>query len=47
MLQVVISDQEIVFVSKFMKDLYDLLQIKGNASTAFHSQMDGQMERVN
>ncbi len=42
--QVVISDRGTVFVSKFMNDLYDLLQIKGNASTTFHPQMDGQME---
>lgn len=45
--QVVISDWGTVFVSKFMKDLYDLLQIKANASTAFHPQTDGQTERVN
>ncbi len=45
--QVVISDRGTVFVSKFMKDLYDLLQIKANASTAFHPQTDGQTERVN
>ncbi len=30
-----------------MKDLYDLLQIKGNFSTAYHPQTDGQTERVN
>ncbi len=34
--QVIISDRGTVFVSKFMKDLYDLLQIKGNFSTAYH-----------
>ncbi len=45
--QVVISDQGTVFVSKFMKDLYDLLQIKANASTPYHPQTDGQMEQVN
>ncbi len=45
--QVVISDRGTVFVSKFMKDLYDLLQIKGNFSTAYHPQTDGQTERVN
>ncbi len=28
--QVVISDQGMVFVSKFMQDLYNLLQIKSN-----------------
>ncbi len=44
MLQVVISDQGTVFVSKFMKDLYNLLQIKGNTSATFHPQTDGQTE---
>ncbi len=42
--QTVISDRGTVFVSKFMKDLYDLLQVKGNASTAFHPQTDEQTE---
>ncbi len=45
--QVVISDQGTIFMSKFMEDLYDLLQVKGNASTAYHPQTDGQTERVN
>ncbi len=45
--QTVISDRGAVFVSKFMNDLYDLLQIKGNTSTAFHPQTDRQTERVN
>ncbi len=45
--QVVISDWGTVFISKFMKDLYDLLQIKGNTLTAFHPQTDGQTEQVN
>ncbi len=45
--QVVISDWGTVFVSKFMMDLYDLLQIKANASTAYHPQTDGQTEQVN
>ncbi len=30
-----------------MKDLYNLLQIKANTSTAWHLQTDGQTERVN
>ncbi len=42
--QVVISDRGTVFVSKFMKDLYNLLQIKANASTTWHPQTDGQTE---
>ncbi len=45
--QVIISDRGTVFISKFMKDLYGLLQIKGNFSTAYHPQTDGQTERVN
>ncbi len=45
--QVVISNHGTMFVSKFMKDLYDLLQIKANTSTAWHPQTDGQTEQVN
>ncbi len=45
--QVVISDRGTVFVSKFIKDLYDLLQIKANTSITYHPQTDGQTERVN
>ncbi|SJL12751.1 uncharacterized protein ARMOST_16182 [Armillaria ostoyae] len=43
----VISDRGPQFVSKFLQDLYKMLDIKGNASTAFHPQTDGQTERVN
>ncbi len=45
--QTVISDRGMVFILKFIKDLYNLLQVKSNASTAFHPQTDGQTERVN
>ncbi len=45
--QVVISVRGTQFVSKFMKDLYDLLQIKSNVFTAFHLQTNGQTECVN
>ncbi len=47
MLQVVISDRGLQFVSKFMKELYRLLNITPNASTTWHPQTDGQTERVN
>ncbi|SJK99376.1 uncharacterized protein ARMOST_02672 [Armillaria ostoyae] len=47
MLQVVISDRRPQFVSKFMTELYRMLNIKQNASTAFHLQTDGQTECVN
>ncbi len=45
--QVVISDRGPQFVSKFMKELYRLLDITPNASTAWHPQTDGQTEQVN
>ncbi|SJL02913.1 uncharacterized protein ARMOST_06254 [Armillaria ostoyae] len=45
--QVIISDQGPQFISKFMTELYRMLDITQNASTAFHPQTDGQTERVN
>lgn len=45
--QKVISDRGPQFVSQFMKDLYLLIDIKGNPSTAYHPQTDGQTERMN
>ncbi len=45
--QVVISDRGPQFISKFMKELYRMLDITPNASTAFHPQTDRQMEHVN
>ena len=43
----VISDRGSVFVSKFMRRLYQLLRIRPAPTTAFHPQSDGQTERVN
>ncbi|SJL13670.1 uncharacterized protein ARMOST_17118 [Armillaria ostoyae] len=43
----VISDRGPQFVSKFLQDLYKMLNIKGNTSTAYHPQTDGQTEHVN
>ncbi len=45
--QVVISDRALCLFSKFMKDLYDLLQIKANLSTTYHPQTMARQERVN
>ena len=42
----VISDRSPQFVSKFIRDTYQLLGIEANPSTAFHPQTDGQTERV-
>ncbi len=44
--QVVISDRGPQFVSQFMKELYQMLDLTPNASTAFHPQTDGQTKRV-
>jgi hypothetical protein len=43
----VISDRGTQFVSGFMRELYHLLGIEGNPSTAYHPQTDGQTERMN
>jgi hypothetical protein len=43
----VISDRDPQFVSAFVKELYGMLGIKGNLSTAYHLQTDGQTERIN
>lgn len=45
--EAVISDRGPVFVSKFMRRLFDLLRIKPSPTTAFHPQANGQIERVN
>ena len=45
--EVVISDRGSQFVSKFTRDLYRLLGIKTNPSTAYHPQTDGQTECIN
>jgi len=43
----IVSDRGPQFVSKFTRALLDLCDIKGNRSTAFHPESDGQTERVN
>jgi hypothetical protein len=43
----IISDRGPQFVSKFIVDLYRLLGIQGNPSTAYHPQTDGQTEHLN
>ena len=41
------SDRGSTLVSSFITDLYKKLGIKGNPSTAYHPQTDGQTERMN
>ena len=43
----VISNWGPQFVSSFIKDLYELLNIKANPSTTYHPQTDGQTEQIN
>ena len=42
-----VSDRGPQFVAEFTRELYCLLGIKLQASTAYHPQSDGQTERVN
>ena len=42
-----VSDRDPQFGAEFIKELYQLLGIKLAATTAYHPQGDGQMERVN
>jgi hypothetical protein len=43
----IVSDRGTQFVSKFTRRLLELLDVKGNRSTAYHPESDGQTERVN
>ena len=43
----IIHDRGTQFDAKMMKELYKLLHIEGNPSTAYHPQTDGQTEHVN
>ncbi len=41
----VVTDRDLLFISKFCSLLCYFLDIKRKLSTAFHSQIDGQIER--
>ena len=43
----IISDRGPQFTAGLIRELNQILRIKSKMSTAFHSQTDGQMERVN
>jgi transposase InsO family protein len=45
--QIIISDRGPQFVNQFMKDLYHLVGVEMNPSTAYHPQTDGQTEQMN
>ena len=46
-LKVIISNRDPKFTGNFWKSLFKGLDTKLNFSTAYHPQMDGQIERVN
>lgn len=43
----ILSDRDSTFMGVFIMDLYNYLLIKRAMSTAYHSQTDGQTERIN
>jgi len=43
----IVSDRGSQFVSMFTRRLLELVEVKGNRSTAYHPQSDGQTERTN
>jgi len=47
LLESVVSDRGLQFVAELTKELNRILRIKTKLSTAFHPQMDGQMEQMN
>jgi transposase InsO family protein len=43
----ILSDQDPIFTSRFWQELFRILGVKLNLTTAYHPQSDGQVERVN
>jgi len=43
----IISDRGVQFAAGMIRELNNLLGIQTKLSTAYHSQTDGQMERIN
>jgi len=42
-----VSDRGLQFAAEMMRELNSILRIEMKLSTAFHTQTDGQMERMN
>ena len=47
LLKKIIHDRGLQFDTKFMRELYKVLHIEGNPSTAYHSQTNSQTECIN
>jgi len=45
--QRILSDKRPQFISWFIKNLSKILETRRTLSTVYHSQMDGQTERIN
>jgi len=43
----ILSDQGLQFTSRFIEEFTKTLEMKRQLSTAYYSQTDGQMERIN
>jgi len=43
----ILSDKELQFASRFMEEFIKVLGTTRQLSIAYHSQTDGQMERIN
>ena len=45
--KIIVSDRDRIFTSKFWQELFSALKVHLHFSTAYHTESDGQTERVN